>query len=90
VLRPAVNRAPDTFLPPFSRRIQVVQLWLAKHAHVDLGRNLIRILRLMIAVPAANRLYVLAEVIEELPWGYRDVATERARIVAPTQQHEVV
>jgi hypothetical protein len=23
VLRPAVNRAPDTFLPPFSRRIQV-------------------------------------------------------------------
>jgi hypothetical protein len=24
VLRPAVNRAPDTFLPPFSRRIQVI------------------------------------------------------------------
>jgi len=31
VLRPAVNRAPDTFLPPFSRRIQ--EEYLASRGH---------------------------------------------------------
>ena len=68
----------------------LIELWSAKHAHVDLRRDLIRVLRLMLAIPPANRLHISAEVIEELPSSCGDVATERARIVAPTQQHEVV
>ena len=66
------------------------ELWLAQHAHVDLRRDLIRVLRLMLAIPPADRLYILTEVIEELPSGPCNVPTERARIVRPPEQHEVV
>jgi hypothetical protein len=64
----------------------LIELWSAKHAHIDLRRDLIRVLRLVFAIPPANR----AEVIKELQSGYGDVATERARIVASTQEYEVV
>ena len=42
------------------------KLWLAKHAHIDLRGDLIRVFRLMLAIPPANRLHVSAEVVEEL------------------------
>jgi hypothetical protein len=52
------------------------KLWLAKHAHIDLRGDLIRVFRLMLAIPPANRLHVSAEVVEELPSGYGDVAAD--------------
>jgi len=68
----------------------LIELWLAKHAHVDLRRDLIRVLRCMLAIPPADRLYISTEVIEELPSGKSNVLTERVRIISPTEQHEVV
>ena len=68
----------------------LIELWLAEYAHVDLRRDLIRVLRFMLAIPTAKRLYVSTEVIEELPSGRGDVLTELARIISPTEQHEVV
>lgn len=66
------------------------QLRLAQHADVDLRRDLIWVLRLMLAIPTPDRLDVSAEVIEELPPSRRDVPTESTPIVSPPQQHEVV
>src|ERR1700722_19339230 len=68
----------------------LIELWLAKHAHVDLRSDLIRVLHLMLAVPSADRLYIETEVIEKLPPGHSDVLAECARVVSPTQQHKVV
>ena len=68
----------------------LIELWLAKHADVDLRRDLVRVLRLMLAIPTADRLYIAMEIIEELPSGHSDVPTERARIISPTEQHVVV
>ena len=62
----------------------LIELWLAKHADVDLRRDLVRVLRLMLAIPTADRLYIAMEIIEKLPSGHSDVPTERARIISPT------
>ena len=68
----------------------LIELWLAKHARVDLRRDLVWVLRLMFAIPAPDRLDVSTEVIEELPSGHSNMPIERAQIVPPTEQHEVV
>jgi hypothetical protein len=66
------------------------ELWLAEHAHVDLRGHLIRIFRLMLAIPTAERFYTSKEVNEELLSGQRDVPTKSVRIISATKQHEVV
>ena len=66
------------------------ELRLAKDARVDLRRDFIWVLRLMLAIPAPDRLDVSAEVIEELPAGHGNVPIEHAQIVPPAEQHEAV
>jgi len=52
------------------------ELRLAENAHVDLRRNFIWVLGLMLAIPPADWLDELQEVNEELPSGLCDVPTE--------------
>ena len=66
------------------------QLWLAKHAHIDLRRDLIRIFRAMLAIPAPDWLNLRAKVLEELLSRRRNVSTERDQIVPLPEQNEVV
>jgi hypothetical protein len=66
------------------------ELWLAQHAPIYLRRDLIRVLRLMLAIPPSDWLYILTEVSEELPSGRGNVPTEGVPIIPPTEQHEVV
>ena len=55
------------------------ELRLAKDARVDLRRDFIWVLRLMLAIPAPDRLDVSAEVIEELAGGSRQCADRTRR-----------
>ena len=66
------------------------QLWLAKHTHVDLRCDLIWIVRVVLPVPALDRLNVSAEVLEELSSRRGNVSIVRAQIVSLPQKHEVV
>ena len=66
------------------------ELWLAEHAHVDLRGDLIRVLRLMLAIPTADRPYISKEVKEELLSRQSDVPIKSVRIISATEQHEVV
>src|ERR1039457_1240520 len=66
------------------------ELWLAEHAHIDLRGDLVRVLRLMLAIPTADRPYILKEVKEELVSGQSDVPTKSAWIIPAAEQHEVV
>src|ERR1700689_591820 len=66
------------------------KLRLAEYAHVDLRRDLIRVLRLMLAIPPPDRLDVLGKVNEELLSGHGDVPIERLPVVPPSEQHKMV
>src|SRR6202034_2796365 len=68
----------------------LIELWLAEYAHVDLRRDLIWVLHLMLAIPPPDRLDVLSKVSEELPPGHGDVPIEPIPIVPPTEQHKMV
>lgn len=66
------------------------KLWLTQYAHVDLCRDLIRVLGLMFVIPPADRLNALLKIEEELASGCTDVPAEDLRIISPAEQYEMV
>ena len=61
------------------------ELRLAKHAHIDLSCDLIRVCRLMFAIPPTNRFEVVPEVIEKLASCRSDMPVECLPTVSPAE-----
>src|SRR5215469_5087044 len=68
----------------------LVELWLAKHADVDLRSYLIGVFGFMLAVPTADRFYVVTEVGEELLPGRGYVSAESSGVVVSSEEDEMI
>ena len=66
------------------------QLGLAQHTYVNLCRDLIGVLRVMLPIPATDWLYVSMEIFEEAFSRNCDMAMKVTRIVATPEQHQVI
>ena len=80
----AGNQGPGAVVP------FLIELRLAQHADVNLRGHLIGVLRLVLAVPSADRLDVLFEVGEESFSRSRYVPAESSRVVILAEEHEMI
>ena len=68
----------------------LVELWLAQHADIHLRRDLIRVFRLMFAIPAADWFDIPVKIREEPSSRYLDVSAESTCIISSSEKHQMV
>jgi hypothetical protein len=66
------------------------ELWLAKHAYIDLRGDLKRVRRIMFAIPPANRSDVVPKVIEKLRSRGADMPVECSWTISAAEQDEMI
>jgi len=68
----------------------LIELRLAEHADVNLRRHLIRILGFVLAVPAADRFYILLERFKEVLPSRGYVSAESLRVIISAKQNKMI